>query len=98
MIRRVLWFLAASIVSGGAAVLFLRPDVFHQVFVWLLGHPLTPLSGAMALWAIIALLGEKNLRKAIRIEALAIVLLFHVEFMDFFESIVQSLIRLWRML
>ena len=98
MIRRVLWFLAASIVSGGAAVLFLRPDVFHQVFGWLLGHPLTPLSGAMALWAIIALLGEKNLRKATWIESLAILLLFHVEFMNLFRSVLYSLVRIWRML
>lgn len=76
----------------------MRPDVFHQVFGWLLSHPLTPLSGAMALWAIIALLGEKNLRKATWIESLAILLLFHVEFMNLFRSVLYSLVRIWRML
>ncbi len=91
MIKQSIWFIVGSIVLVlGAAALF-RRDFINSGFSWMLEHPMIPLAGGLALWAIIALLGEKNLKKAIWLEVIALGVLFHVEFKVFFESVLWSL-------
>ena len=98
MARKIIWFIAGSIGISMGMILFLRQDLLHSAFSCLLANPLVPISGALALWAIISLLGEKNLKKATWLELVAVGTLFHEEFSSLFRSILYSLSNLWRML
>jgi len=95
MIKRILWFSAGSLVLSTALLVIVSPGMFRAAFAWLLDHPCTPIAGGLATWAIITLLGQKDLQKAIWIELAAIVTLFNREFTVLGMSFISSL---WRAL
>jgi len=94
--NKIIWFTVGSIILTLAAIVFLRQDLVHLTFNWLLNHPFIPVSASLALWAIISLLGEKNLRKATWLELAAVGTLFHQDFSAFLISFLYSLSNFWR--
>lgn len=96
MLRKLLWAIAGCIAITASVIWFARPCLIHSTFQWLLEHPFAPISAALALWAILALLGEKNLQKAIRIELVALIVLFHQDFGGLALSVFNSIAAFWR--